>query len=89
MGDPIRLHLLEQTVKVVEQENLIEQAAETGEYLLDNLKDLAVTHEGMLANARGRGLMCAIDVKDAANRDKLRSKLLSKGTHVDVNVYVS
>jgi len=79
MGDPIRLHLLEQTVKVVEQENLIEQAAETGEYLLDNLKDLAVTHEGMLANARGRGLMCAIDVKDAANRDKLRSKLLSKG----------
>jgi len=40
-----------------------------GGYLLDELHVLAGRHAGLVSNARGRGLMCAIDLPDGALRD--------------------
>ena len=54
---------------VMEQENLIENAAETGEYLLNELKRIPA-----LKDVRGRGLMIGFDIEGSAS--DLRKKLL-------------
>lgn len=82
MGDPIRLHLLGETVRVVREDNLIEQVARNGDLLLHNLKEIASRNPGLLENARGRGLFCAFDVKGAGNRDQIKNSLMNKGVIV-------
>lgn len=54
---------------VIEKENLIENAATVGEYLLAELKAIP-----QLAGVRGRGLMIGFDVENAAS--EIRSRLL-------------
>lgn len=56
-------------LEVMEQENLIENAAETGEYLLNELKSIPA-----LKDVRGRGLMIGFDIEGSAS--DLRKKLL-------------
>lgn len=56
-------------LEVMEQENLIENAAETGEYFLNELKRIPA-----LKDVRGRGLMIGFDIEGSAS--DLRKKLL-------------
>ncbi|GII56726.1 putative aminotransferase class-III [Planotetraspora thailandica] len=49
-------------LEIIERDGLIPRAAVLGEKLLGTLKGLET--EGLIANARGRGLMCAFDVPD-------------------------
>lgn len=56
-------------LEVMEQENLIENAAETGEYLLNELKRIPA-----LKDVRGRGMMIGFDIEGSAS--DLRKKLL-------------
>lgn len=58
-------------LRIIEEENLIEHAATQGEYLLDGLHRLADKHPSV-TNVRGRGLLCAVDVPNAAMRDAIR-----------------
>lgn len=51
-------------LEIIERDGLIPRAAILGEKLLGALQSLEA--EGMVANARGRGLMCAFDVPDPA-----------------------
>ena len=55
-------------LEVIEEDNLVENAAEAGEYLLKKIKELA-DEEEHLTNARGKGLFCAIDLPDSQSRD--------------------
>src|SRR5690606_23715231 len=52
-------------LEIIERDGLIPRAGILGEKLLGMLKSLEA--EGLVSNARGRGLMCAFDVPD--NRD--------------------
>ena len=56
-------------LEVMEQENLMQQAAANGEYLMQKLKDT-----GVLQNVRGRGLMIGFDVPEELK--DLKKKLL-------------
>lgn len=56
-------------LEVMEQENLIENAVETGAYLLNELKRIPA-----LKDVRGRGLMIGFDIEESAS--DLRKKLL-------------
>ena len=58
---------------VIEKENLVENAREVGDYLLDKLKELQQT-EKHIVDVRGRGLMIGIEL-DIPHKD-LRSHLL-------------
>lgn len=60
-----------QYLRIIEEEQLVQRAAETGQYLLDGLHQLADKHAGVSA-VRGRGLMCAFDLPDGRTRDALR-----------------
>lgn len=73
-------------LEVIEEENLVENAAQTGDYLLQNIQGLADQYE-QVTNARGKGLFCAVDfpsteVRDAVIKECFRNKLmiLSCGT---------
>jgi L-lysine 6-transaminase len=66
-------------MEVIEKENLVENARVMGDYLLEGLKTLAEKYPEKLNNARGRGLMCAIDLATHEQRNALRDELWKDG----------
>ena len=74
--DMLRFQL---TLEVIEKENLVENARIVGEHLLDGLQKLAADYPQTFTNARGRGLMCAIDLPTGMMRDRLREILYDDG----------
>ncbi len=73
--DMLRFQLV---MEVIEKENLVENAKIVGEYLLNGLQQLANKYPEKLSNARGRGLMCAIDLRSGELRDMIRDILYAK-----------
>ncbi|MFA9445224.1 L-lysine 6-transaminase [Egicoccus sp. AB-alg6-2] len=63
-------------LQVIERDGLVERAAKLGEVLLDRLHGLAQRHP-MVGGVRGRGLMCALDLPDAATRDTVTARLFA------------
>jgi L-lysine 6-transaminase len=66
-------------LEVIDEENLVENARVVGNYLLSQLETLQSDFPGIVSNARGRGLFCAIDVDTPMNRDLIRSKAYENG----------
>ena len=57
-------------LEIIEADGLFDHAAKTGSYFLNELQGLGDRHSGIVSNARGRGLMCAIDLPDPSLRDR-------------------
>ena len=74
--DILRFQLI---MEVIEKENLVENARKVGEYLLNGLIELQSKFPEKISNARGRGLMCAIDLPTPEQRNHLRSILYDNG----------
>ena len=74
-GNFIDFCRLQLTLEVIEKENLVENARVVGEYLLEGLESLAQKFPNLITNARGRGLMCAIDLPTPELRDQLQGML--------------
>ena len=58
-------------LEIIESDGLIDHAVKVGGYFLDELRALADRHPSLVTNARGRGLLCAIDLPDTGVRDQL------------------
>jgi L-lysine 6-transaminase len=58
-------------LEIIERDGVFGQAAATGDWLLAELEELGARFPGMVSNVRGRGLMCAFDLPDTAQRDRL------------------
>ncbi|HET7225391.1 MAG TPA: L-lysine 6-transaminase [Candidatus Eisenbacteria bacterium] len=56
-------------LEIIESDRLVEHAATAGEHLRRGLQGLAGERPEVFSNARGRGLMCAVDLPDGAARD--------------------
>jgi len=56
-------------LRIIEQEHLVENAANVGAYFLDQLRDLQ-REEPMISAARGRGLFLAFDLPDPKTREE-------------------
>jgi L-lysine 6-transaminase len=54
------------------EENLVENSARRGKYLLRRLNEIQDQFPGLISNARGLGLLCAFDLPDAELRNKFR-----------------
>ena len=63
---------------VIEEENLITNAANEGAYLLQQLEQLQ-SEFPQLSNARGKGLMCAFDLPTGEERDSFVGALYEAG----------
>jgi L-lysine 6-transaminase len=66
-------------LEIIEEERLVENAARVGAHLLTRLQALAAARPGLVTNARGRGLMCAIDFPDGKIRDQVADKAYELG----------
>jgi L-lysine 6-transaminase len=58
-------------LRIIEEENLLENARRQGDLLLSGLQQLAEDFPETVSNPRGRGLMCAFDAPDSRTRDQL------------------
>jgi L-lysine 6-transaminase len=66
-------------LEIMEEERLVENAAAVGAHLRQGLEELAAERPDALSNARGRGLMCAIDLADSALRDAALARAYELG----------
>lgn len=64
-------------LQIIEEDHLVSQAEEVGEYLQQKLLDLADTHS-IVSNVRGRGLLAAFDFPNKESRNHFLKRSLDK-----------
>ncbi|MCD6501306.1 aminotransferase class III-fold pyridoxal phosphate-dependent enzyme, partial [bacterium] len=65
-------------LEIIEEDNLVENAASMGKRLLDGLHEIESKFD-VVTNSRGKGLMCAFDLPDGDLRKKFLSACMDKG----------
>jgi L-lysine 6-transaminase len=66
-------------LEIMEEEKLVENAAQVGAHLRATLERLQTARPELLSNTRGRGLMCAIDFPDGPTRDAVADRAYETG----------
>ncbi len=66
-------------LEIIQEENLVEHARVTGDYLQKQLHQLQLEFPSLMNNVRGRGLFCAFDLFSTEKRNELRLKAYAKG----------
>src|SRR5262249_14773136 len=66
-------------LEIIEEGKLGGNAASGGAHLLAGLSSLQNDRPDVVSNARGRGLMCAVDLPDTETRDRLMDKAYELG----------
>jgi L-lysine 6-transaminase len=69
----------ERYLQIIEEDQLVENSREMGEYLLSQLQQMEQEFPEMVYGARGRGLMCAFSLCEAQMRDLLKQKCMDAG----------
>ena len=67
-SDPVAAAAVSAVIDIVREENLMEKAAEAGEYFMGRLRDLS-SRQPLLQNVRGQGLMIGFDLAPAPAAD--------------------
>ncbi|EST33065.1 hypothetical protein N566_19700 [Streptomycetaceae bacterium MP113-05] len=65
-------------MEIIEEQGLFARVRETGAHLLDGLRDIAAGHPDLASDPRGRGLMCALTLRDGATRDEVVRRALDE-----------
>lgn len=68
-----------QVLQIIEEDQLVENAAHVGKYLLDNLMALSKQYD-KVSNIRGKGLFCAFDLPEM----EMRNAFIDKGLEQNV-----
>jgi L-lysine 6-transaminase len=66
-------------LEIIEEENLIDNAASVGAHLLSGLRELETSFPGNVTNARGRGMFAAFDLPSTEIRDQALQSLRDAG----------
>jgi len=66
-------------LEIIEEDKLVENAAQVGGYLLRNLEKLQSKYPKLVTNARGKGLLCAFDLPSGEHVDRVKSHLYNAG----------
>ena len=74
--DMVRITLY---LEIIAAEDLVNQAATNGEYLVSKIQDIQADFDGLVSNARGRGLFAAFDLPDGTVRDNLADLIIAEG----------
>jgi L-lysine 6-transaminase len=77
-GNLVDMVRFDRILEVIEEDDLIEHAATVGRYLLDRLRELEAS-SAWIRGTRGRGLMCAFDLPNAAFRDVVLERCMRDG----------
>jgi 4-aminobutyrate aminotransferase / (S)-3-amino-2-methylpropionate transaminase len=79
MGDPTKMIQLEAFVETYVKEKLEQNTQITGDYLKEQLQQLAVVHPSQVSNVRGLGTHLALDLPNMDARNKFVRSLLERG----------
>jgi len=74
--DMVRITLY---LEIIAAEDLVNQAATNGDYLVAKLHDIQADFDGLVSNVRGRGLFAAFDLSDGTARDNLANLIIAEG----------
>ena len=66
-------------LEIIEEEDLVANAAAVGAHLLERLSEMAGEFPGVVSNVRGRGLFLALDLPGKEMRDKVLAGCLEHG----------
>ncbi len=77
-GNLVDMVRCQRYLEIIEEDKLVQNAADMGKLMLDELNKLEKKHS-VITNVRGRGLMCAFDLPTTAERDNLRVTLYEAG----------
>lgn len=66
-------------LEIIEEDNLIANVQQVGATLQDSLTAFCGEFSSIMSNARGRGLFCAFDMKDAETRNAFRNHCMDAG----------
>ncbi len=58
-------------LEIIEETGAIKNAGVVGAHLLEQVEAIAARHPGLVSNPRGRGLLVALDVRTAGERDEI------------------
>ena len=78
-GNLVDMVRCQRYLEIMAEEKLVENAATVGAHLKRGLEKLQGERPDMLSNARGKGLMCAIDFPDGAVRDAVAERAFDLG----------
>jgi len=77
-GNLVDMVRFDRILEIIEEDDLVANAASAGDYLQARLRGLAERF-GAVENPRGRGLMCAFDLPSGAVRDAARRQAMAHG----------
>jgi ornithine--oxo-acid transaminase len=77
-GNPLACAVAREALKILQEEALIDKAAELGKYFMERLKTISSPH---IREIRGRGLLIGLELKKEALQ---KDNLLCKETHENV-----
>ncbi len=72
-GNLVDMVRASKVLQIIEEDNLLEKATQTGDYLLEKLQELAEEFS-LITNVRGRGLLSAFDFPSQEKRDAFLKK---------------
>ncbi len=78
-GNLVDLVRFQRVLEVIERDQLVENAATVGTLFLRELEGLQAKRPDLLSNARGRGLLLAIDLPDGTTRNAVMQACMNQG----------
>jgi L-lysine 6-transaminase len=78
-GNLVDMVRCQRYLEIMADEDLVGNAERIGTHLRTGLESLVAEMPELLSNARGLGLMCAIDLPDGAVRDAVRNVMYERG----------
>ncbi|HET9951091.1 MAG TPA: aminotransferase class III-fold pyridoxal phosphate-dependent enzyme, partial [Candidatus Eisenbacteria bacterium] len=81
-GNLVDMVRCQRYLEIMAEEKLVENAAARGTELLAGLESLAKEFPEHVMNARGKGLMCAFDLRDGHLRDQVIANAAAEGVVV-------
>lgn len=79
MGDPSKLIMLEEVVKIIQKESLLENVNKTGNVLMKGLLEYQKKYSNLVHSVRGLGTFISFNLPTTEQRDKVVAKLKAKG----------
>ncbi|XP_062502312.1 4-aminobutyrate aminotransferase, mitochondrial-like [Corticium candelabrum] len=81
MGDPGKLLMAREIVRVIQRDNLLERVRQSGKTLLFGLESLQNLYPNFVSRSRGVGTFCAVDFPSTEDRDHVIAMLMNKGVY--------
>ncbi len=77
-GNIVDMIRFKKYLEIIKEDNLVENAATVGAYMLNKLSDMQQKYPAILSNARGKGLFAAIDLPNGEMRGEAIKKIFER-----------